>query len=87
MSKETLVFISGILIFFVPFAGLPNEYKKWVLVVIGALLMSIGYMLRRSAFLQSLEHESGDRRSEVFVESPRTFSDTQSHDRDVPTVV
>ncbi len=87
MSKETLVFISGILIFFVPFAGIPSEYKKWLLIAVGALLMSIGYSLRRSAFLQSLEHESGERRTEVFVESPRTFSDTQEQERDVTAVV
>lgn len=69
MSKETFVFIIGCLVFFTSFLGVPNEYKEWIFVGCGVLLMGIGYRLRRNAFLKSLEHESGERRSDAFSES------------------
>lgn len=69
MSKETLVLVLGIVIFFTPFLGLPYQYKEWVLIVAGILLMAIGYRLRRQVFLESLQDEGGERRGDVFVES------------------
>ncbi len=69
MSKETLVFVIGIFVFFVPFLGVPGEWKKWSLVAVGVLLMGVGYALRRNAFFQSLERENGERRADVFAES------------------
>ncbi len=78
MSKETLVFILGILIFLVPFLGLPTDYKKWILVGAGFVLMIIGYILRREIFLKSLTAESGERRANVFVESSPTMNNTIS---------
>lgn len=82
MSKETLVFILGIVAFFTPFIGVPSEYKKWILIVIGGLLMSIGYVLRREAFLQSFTHESGERRANVFVESPQVPEGERLREKD-----
>lgn len=77
MSKETFVFILGIIVFFTPFLGLPGEYKEWILIVSGILLIVTGYRLRRALFLRSLEHHSGERRGDAFVESvmatPRTM--------------
>ncbi len=72
MSKETFVFALGALIFFSSFLGLPREYKEWLLIGCGVFLMGIGYSLRRNAFLKSLEHESGERRGDAFVESVAT---------------
>ncbi len=69
MSKETLVLVLGIAVFFTPFIGLPREYKDWILIVSGIVLMLIGYRLRRQVFLDSLTHESGERRADGFVES------------------
>ncbi len=69
MSKESSVFALGIIIFLASFLGLPREYKEWLLIVCGGLLMIIGYRLRRNAFFKSLEHESGERRGDAFVES------------------
>lgn len=83
MSKETFVFVIGGLVFFTSFLGLPSEYKEWILVACGVLLMAVGYRLRRNAFLQSLEHESGERRSDAFAEShvitetPATYKDSE----------
>ena len=69
MSKESLVFTLGAIVFFVPFAGLPSQYKEWIFIACGILLIITGYRLRRRAFLKSLEHESGERRGDAFVES------------------
>lgn len=72
MSRESLVFILGFLIFLVPFLGLPQDYKDVVLPIIGAFLMLVGFMLRRSAYLRSIERESGERQSDAFAESSST---------------
>lgn len=70
MSKETIVFILGALVFLSPYMGFPREYKEWFFIVSGVFLMAIGYRLRRLAFLRSLEDGSGRRRADdVFVES------------------
>ncbi len=74
MSKETLVFVFGMLVFFVPFVGVPTEWKEWFLMGAGAVLMAVGYALRRNAFFQSLENENGERRADVFVESASVTS-------------
>lgn len=87
MSKETLVFILGIVAFFVPFVGVPSEYKKWILIIVGALLMSVGYILRREAFLQSFTHESGERRANVFVESAQVSAGEHPHEHDTPKMI
>ena len=71
MSKETLVFVLGLFVFMTPFFGFPREWKEWLLIGIGIILMVVGYALRRNAFFQSLEQEGGERRADVFVESPR----------------
>lgn len=69
MSKETIILMLGFVVFFTPFIGLPREYKDWVLVASGIVLMLIGYRLRRQVFLDSLTHEGGERRADGFVES------------------
>ncbi len=70
MSKETFVFIVGFFVFITSFLGIPREYKEWIFIGSGILLMIVGYQLRRAAFLKSLELESGERTSDVFTESP-----------------
>ncbi len=80
MSKETLVFVIGCIVFFTPFLGIPGGYKKWLLISCGILLICIGYSQRRHAFLRSFEHTAGERRSDVFVESTnRPREKTPSH--------
>lgn len=69
MSKETMVFVLGIVVFFSTFLGIPTEYKEWIFIASGGLLIVIGYRLRRQAFLRSIENESGERRDEMFVEN------------------
>lgn len=86
MSKETLVFVIGILVFFSPFLGFPLLYKERFYIVVGVLLMLLGYRLRRLAFLRSLDDGEGGKRGEVFTESrvpePKVSED-QGHEKPV----
>ncbi len=68
MTRESFVFFAGFIVFLVPYLGLSKEWRQWLLVAVGALLMFIGYSLRRSAFLRSITEENGERRSDAFVE-------------------
>lgn len=72
MSRESFVFILGFLVFFTSFLGIPNAWKEWVFISAGIILMFFGYKLRRAAFLRSITHESGEHRSEAFVERMHT---------------
>lgn len=68
MSKESMVFVLGSIVFFTPFLGIPDEYMEWVQSGAGFLLVVIGYRLRRDAFFASIKNEMGERRTESFVE-------------------
>ena len=72
MSRESFVFLIGFIIFFTPFLGIPRDWKEWVSIVAGVLLMFVGYKLRRAAFLRSIMHESGEHRGNAFVEGVHT---------------
>lgn len=74
MSRESFVFLFGFVVFFTPFLGIPRDWKEWILMGSGILLMFLGYKLRRAAFLRSITSENGEHRSDVFVEHVRTDS-------------
>ncbi len=71
MSRESFVFFLGFVVFFTSFLGIPREWKEYVSIGAGIILMMVGFHLRRTAFLRSLDDGSGEKRSEVFVESAR----------------
>jgi len=68
MSRETIVFVIGILVIIAPHLGVPEEWKSYFFVVIGVSLMVIGYGLRRAAYLRSIKHHTGEHRADSFVE-------------------
>lgn len=69
MSRESLVLLLGVVIFFAPTLGIPEEWKLYIISGSGLLLIVIGYTLRRSAYLRSIERENGTRETDSFVES------------------
>tara|TARA_B100001146_G_scaffold211629_1_gene210445 strand:+ start:318 stop:545 length:228 start_codon:yes stop_codon:yes gene_type:complete len=75
MSKETLVFVFGIILLVIPFLGIPEEWRQYLVAVIGALLVFIGYALRRIVFLRRIERQSGERASDSFVESTEVVAE------------
>jgi H+/Cl- antiporter ClcA len=70
MSQESLVMIMGAVVFATPFLGIPNDWKYWIFIVLGALTTIIGYRLRRAQYLRSLTTPEGERRGDAFVENP-----------------
>lgn len=69
MSKETLVFFIGILLMLIPFLGIPESWKQYTIAAIGALLVLIGYILRRTLYFTRIDHGNGERGDNSFVET------------------
>lgn len=69
MSKETTVFLIGILLMLVPFLGMPAEWRQCLIAFIGAFLILIGYSLRRKLFLNRIDRGNGERGTDSFVET------------------
>ena len=74
MSRESLVFTLGLVVFIVTFLGIPNDWKRLVFAIASVVLMYVGYSLRRSVFMRSFENERGEKMSDAFVESPENNS-------------
>ena len=69
MSKETLTFLFGIALLLIPFLGIPEAWRQYLIAAIGALLVFIGYALRRDVFLRRIEKKDGERATDSFVET------------------
>lgn len=69
MSKETLVFVSGLLLTIIPFLGIPQVWRQYVILGIGVFLVVIGYALRRAVYLTRLDRGDGERGTDSFIET------------------
>ena len=78
MSKETLVFISGILLTILPFLGVPETWRQYTILGLGVLLILIGYFLRRKVYLGRLDKGNGERGSDTFIETTEALFDEGS---------
>ena len=74
MSRESIVFTLGILLLVIPNLGIPESWKFYFFIVSGLLLVSIGYSLRKQAYLRSIERANGERGTDSFVEHTGTRS-------------
>lgn len=78
MTKETLVFFIGIILTLVPFLGIPEDWKQYAVAGVGALLILIGYMQRRTQYFTRIDHGNGERGDDSFVETTKQlFSDRE----------
>lgn len=75
MSKETLVFIFGILLTIVPFLGVPTLWRQYSVAGIGIVLILIGYALRRRLYLTRIDKGNGERGADSFVETTEKLFD------------
>ena len=77
MSREGIILITGVILTIIPYLGVPSDWKRIATVLLGALLIIVGYSLRRRAYLRSIETETGERHAEAFVENttPKLTSD------------
>ena len=71
MSKETLVFLIGVILTLVPFLGIPEDWRQYAVAIAGALLILIGYMLRRALYFSKIDHGNGERGDGSFVETTK----------------
>ena len=78
MSKETLVFLIGIFLTILPFLGVPEVWKQYVIVGVGVTLIMIGYVLRRALYLSRIDRGNGERGVDSFVETtPQLFQENE----------
>ena len=75
MSKETLVFILGVFLTVLPFLGLPELWKQYAIATIGAILIIVGYVLRRALYLERIDKGNGERGTDSFVETTQQLFD------------
>ncbi|MAZ56401.1 hypothetical protein CL653_01280 [bacterium] len=69
MSRESIVLLLGLVVLVVPSIGIPPNWKTIILSVTGALLVIVGYSLRRAAYLRKIDKGNGERGTDVFSES------------------
>jgi hypothetical protein len=69
MSKESLVFFTGIVLILLPFLGIPAVWKTGFAVFLGVLLIFTGYRLRRDLYLAHIDKGNGERATDSFVET------------------
>ncbi len=59
MSKEMTVIVLGALVVITPYLGLPGSWKTVILVLSGATLAGVGFLLRGEALARSSMHGRG----------------------------
>ena len=57
MSREGLLIFLGILIFLIPFSGLPFSWLSWILSLLGIIVGIIGFSLRAKRASPPPPHE------------------------------
>jgi len=69
----------GLVVLFLPSLGVPSDWKLYVHVGAGALLVLVGYSLRRSMYLRTIDKGNGERGTDAFLEhdgsTPRILTD------------
>jgi hypothetical protein len=75
MSKETTVFVAGILLVIIPLLSIPETWRQYTIFGIGAVLMLIGYFLRRDLYLRRIDIGNGERGTDSFVETTEKLFD------------
>lgn len=53
MSKEMTVIALGVLVVVTPYLGIPGSWKTVILVIAGAVLAGVGFLLRGEALARS----------------------------------
>lgn len=75
MTKGTAIFLLGLLVIILPALGIPLVWKQIAFAVMGIIMLGIGYSLRRTQYLATLEHDGVLRTAETFVETTEPLFD------------
>ncbi|MBP9717540.1 MAG: hypothetical protein KBD44_02370 [Candidatus Pacebacteria bacterium] len=76
MKKGTLIFLLGLVTIILPSLGIPMLWKQILFAVMGIVFVGIGYSIRRSQYLSTLENDGIVRTAETFVETTEPLFDT-----------
>jgi uncharacterized membrane protein len=68
-SKESLVFIIGLILVVFPYIGIPESWRVIGTSFFGVVLVFVGYALRRALYLKHIQRTDGERASDSFVET------------------
>lgn len=68
MSRESIVILIGLLVFFIPHLGVPEDWRLYIVSSAGIVLILLGYSLRRSAFRRRLERANRELGTDSFTE-------------------
>ena len=69
MSRESIVLFLGLVVLSVPTLGIPADWKQYILMASGGILIVLGYLLRRSAYYRRIDKGNGELGTDSFVES------------------
>ena len=69
ISRESLVLLIGLLVLFIPIAGIPSVWKDYLLIGAGFFLILLGFKLRHLAYLRSIDKGNGKKENNSFVEN------------------
>ncbi len=78
ISKETLVFVSGLLLIIIPFLGVPEKWRYYAVSALGVILVFVGYELRRRMYLSRIDRGNGERGTDSFVETTEKLFDERT---------
>ena len=60
MKKETSLYLLGILVIILPYLGFPNNWRKFLFFVFGAIIIYIAYMYRREKKIREAKSDSSN---------------------------
>ncbi len=60
-----------------PYLGIPSLWKQYLYVGLGAVLLLVGYALRRAQYLREIDLGNGERGGETFVETTQNLFETK----------
>ena len=75
MSRESLVFLLGLGVFLTPFLGLPTDWKDYLIIGMGIILIVIGYSLRRSVYLKRSKMTADNKAKQPSKPLPADYPD------------
>lgn len=78
VSKETLVFLAGLLLIIIPFLGVPEKWRYYGVSALGVILVFVGYELRRRTYLSRIDRGNGERGTDSFVETTEKLFDERT---------
>lgn len=69
MRKAMIVCLSGLILITLPYLGIPNYLREYLMVGIGVSLTLFGYLLIRDEILRRSDYGNGERGNDSYIET------------------